>query len=87
MDEYSGKEQHQKLMQELRGRYGNCGIIGNFFSLQEFREGTRKIWRRKLSRRRRDGDVTWAEFLRLEKRYSLPRDRVVHGLRSSVAKS
>ncbi len=42
---------------------------------------------RMLSRRRRDGDVTWAEFLRLEKRYSLPRARVVHGLLSGVAKS
>jgi len=81
------KEQHQKLMQKLRGHYGYYGIIGNFNSLQEFREGARRIWRRKLSRRRRDGDVTWAEFLRLEKRYSLPRARVVHGLRSSAAKS
>ncbi len=81
------KEQHQKLLQKLRGHYGYYGIIGNFFSLQEFREGARGIWRRKLSRRRRDGDVTWTEFLRLEKRYSLPRARVVHGLRSGVAKS
>jgi group II intron reverse transcriptase/maturase len=81
------KEQHQKLMQKLRGHYGYYGIIGNYFSLLEFREGARKIWRRKLSRRRRDGDVTWAQFLRLEKRYRLPRARVVHGLRSSVAKS
>ena len=32
-------------------------------------------------------DVTWPEFLRLEKRYSLPRARVVHGLLSGVAKS
>ena len=48
------------------------GIIGNFFSLQAFREGVRGIWRRRLSRRRRDGDVTSAEFLRLEQRYSLP---------------
>jgi hypothetical protein len=31
--------------------------------------------------------VTRAEFLRLEKRYSLPLARVVHSLRSSVAKS
>ena len=81
------KEQHQKLVQKLRGHYGYYGIIGNFFSLQEFREGARRIWRRKLSRRRRDGDVTWAQFLRLEKRYSLPRARVVHGLQSRVAKS
>jgi RNA-directed DNA polymerase len=78
---------HSQLVQKLRGHYGYYGIIGNFYSLLEFREGARKIWRRKLSRRRRDGDVPWTEFLRLEKRYSLPRARVVHGLRSSVAKS
>lgn len=81
------KEQHQKLVQKLRGHYGYYGIIGNFYSLQEFREGARKIWRRKLSRRRRDGDVTWAQFLRLEKYYRLPRARVVHGMQSRVAKS
>jgi RNA-directed DNA polymerase len=81
------KEQHQKLVQKLRGHYGYYGIIGNFASLLEFREETRRIWRHILSRRRRDGDVTWTEFLRLEKRYGLPRARVVHGLHSSVAKS
>jgi RNA-directed DNA polymerase len=81
------KEQHQKLTAKLRGHYGYYGIIGNFYSLQKFREGVRGIWRRRLSRRRRDGIMTWAEFLRLEKRYGLPRARVVHGLRSGVAKS
>jgi RNA-directed DNA polymerase len=81
------KGQHQKLTEKPRGRYGYYRIIGNFFSLQEFREGTRRIWRRKLSRRRRDGDVMWTKFLRLEKRYSLPRARVVHSLRSGVANS
>jgi len=81
------REQHQKLTQKLRGHYGYYGIIGNYTSLQEFREEVRWIWRRRLSRRRRDGDVTWTEFYRLEKCYSLPRARVVHGLRSSVAKS
>jgi RNA-directed DNA polymerase len=81
------REQHQKLTQKLRGHYGYYGIIGNFYSLLEFRETARGIWRRWLSRRRRDGEVTWAEFSRLEKRYSLPRARVIHGLRSGVAKS
>jgi group II intron reverse transcriptase/maturase len=81
------KEQHQKLSQKLRGHYGYYGITGNFSSLKDFREEVRKIWKRWLSRRRRDGDMTWSEFLRLEKRYGLPRARVVHGLRSSVAKS
>ncbi len=79
------KEQHQKLKQKLRGHYGYYGIIGNYSSLQEFREAARGIWRRRLSRRRRDGDVTWSEFLRLEQQYSLPRARVVHGLLSGVA--
>ena len=81
------KEQHQKLVQKMRGHFGYYGITGNYFSLAEFREEVRRIWRRKLSRRRRDGDVPWDQFSRLEKRYSLPRARVVHGLRSSVAKS
>ena len=31
------KEQHQKLTQKLRGHYGYYGIIGNFYSLLEFR--------------------------------------------------
>ncbi len=48
------KEQHQKLIQKLRGHYGYYGIIGNFYSLREYWEEVRKIWRRKLSRRRRD---------------------------------
>jgi RNA-directed DNA polymerase len=81
------KEQHQKLTQKLRGHFGYYGIIGNFYSLLEFRETARGIWRRHLSRRRRDGEMTWTEFLRLEERYSLPRARVVHGLRSRVATS
>ncbi len=81
------REQHRKLTQKLRGHYGYYGIIGNYFSLQEFREGTRMIWRQRLSRRHRDGDVTWSEFLRLEQSYNLPRARVVHGLLSGVAKS
>ena len=76
------KEQHQKLTQKLRGHYGYYGVIGNFASLQKDREVVRGIWRRRLSRRRRDGDVTWSEFLRLEKRYSLPPEPVVHGLLS-----
>ena len=81
------REQHQKLREKLHGHYGYYGIIGNYSSLQKFREGARRIWRRKLSRRRRGRSMTWPRFLRLEKRYSLPRARVVHGLMSGVAKS
>ncbi len=81
------KEQHQKLTQKLRGHYGYYGIIGNFASLQSFRDAARRIWRRKLSRRRRGSPMTWAKLLRVEKQYSFPRARVVHGLVGRVAKS
>jgi hypothetical protein len=81
------EEQHQKLTQKLQGHYGYYGITGNFSSLHSFREGARRVWRRKLSRRRRDGDMAWDPFTRLEKRYPLPPARVVHGLRSRVANS
>jgi group II intron reverse transcriptase/maturase len=78
-------EQHQTLKQKLQGHYGYYGIIGNFPSLLEFREGIRKIWKYWLSRRRRGGPMTWPEFLRLERRYALPKARVVHSLLSRAA--
>jgi RNA-directed DNA polymerase len=80
-------EQHQKLTQKLQGHYGYYGIIGNFASLQNFLGGARKIWKRWLSRRNRDGPLSWPDFERLEKRYGLPKARVVHGLLSRAAKS
>jgi RNA-directed DNA polymerase len=81
------KDQHQKLTQNLRGHFVYCGMIGNLYSLLEFGESVRGIWRRNLSRLRRDGDVSWAEFSRMERRYNLPQARVVHGLRARVSRS
>jgi hypothetical protein len=69
------------------GHYAYYGITGNFPSLQEFLEEARKIWRHWLSRRHRDGEIPWSDFLRLEQRYGLPRPRVVHSLLRSAAKS
>jgi RNA-directed DNA polymerase len=79
--------QHQTLKQKLQGHYAYYGITGNFFSLQEFLEGARGIWKRWLSRRRRAGPMTWKDFLILERRYGLPEARIVHGLVSSAAES
>jgi RNA-directed DNA polymerase len=81
------RDQHQTLSQKLRGHYAYYGIIGNFANLQAFLAGARKVWRQWLSRRRRDGHLSWPDFLRLEKRYGLPRVRMVHGLLSGAAKS
>ena len=79
------EEQRRKLDQKLRGHYGYFGIIGNYAGLQHVLEGTRRIWRRWLSRRRRGGPLSWEDFVRLESRHRLPRPRVVHGLKSRVA--
>ena len=77
--------QHQTLRQKLQGHFGYFGIAGNYFSLLEFREETRRIWKRWLSRRRRNGFMSWTEYFRLEHRYPLPRARVVHSLLDRVA--
>jgi hypothetical protein len=78
--------QHQKLSEKLRGHYAYYGIIGNFACLSAFL-GTRRIWKRWLSRRGRSGPLTWPEFVRLEQSYELPRARVVHSLARRVASS
>ena len=75
-------EQHQNLTQKLRGHNEHYGTVGNFSSLQAFLDGARGTSRCRLSRRRRDGAVTWPEFHRLEKRSSLPQARVVDGVRT-----
>src|SRR5262249_5280041 len=51
-------EQHRTSTQKLRGHDGYYGITGSFFSLQEFLEGARKIWKRWLSRGRRASTMT-----------------------------
>ena len=65
--------QHQTLKQKLQGHYGYYGITGHFYSLQEYLEETRKIWKRWLSRRSRAGTMPWKEFLHLQKLYGLPK--------------
>ncbi|HWT82606.1 MAG TPA: reverse transcriptase domain-containing protein, partial [Candidatus Methylomirabilis sp.] len=77
--------QHQTLKQKLQGHYGYYGIIGNFASLQNFLWEARRTWKRWLSRRRRGKPLSWPAFVRLERRYCLPRARVVHGLPSRAA--
>jgi group II intron reverse transcriptase/maturase len=77
--------QHQTLKQKLQGHYAYFGITGNYFSLQEFREAARQIWKQWLSRRRRDGFMSWTDFSRLEQRYAFPRARVVHSLLGGAA--
>ena len=64
--------QHQTLNTSSQGHYAYYGITGNFPSLQEFLEEARTIWRHWLWRGRRDGEIPWSDFLRLEPSLRLP---------------
>jgi RNA-directed DNA polymerase len=77
--------QYQTLKQKMQGHYAYFGITGNFYNLGKFHEAARRTWRRWLSRRSRGRSMPWTDFARLEKRYGLPRPRVVHSLFSHAA--
>jgi RNA-directed DNA polymerase len=73
-------EQHQTLVQKLRGHFAYFGITGNGSALWQFREAVQRIWWKWLSRRRRRGVLSWSVFERLLKRYGLPAAAVVHSV-------
>jgi group II intron reverse transcriptase/maturase len=70
-------DQHRSLRQKLKGHYAYYGITGNANRLSAFLRGARRAWKYWLSRRDRDGSMTWTEYQRLERRYRLPPVRIV----------
>ena len=80
-------EQHRTLAQKLRGHFAYYGITGNGMSLQGFRSGVARIWRKWLARRRRRGFLSWMAFLRLLQRYPLPPAVVVHSVYRRVGEA
>jgi Group II intron, maturase-specific domain len=73
-------EQHQMLVQKLRGHCAYYGITGNSTALQRFRGAVVRIWRKWLARRRRRGFLSWTAFGRLLQRFALPAARAVHSV-------
>ena len=73
-------EQHTTLIQKLLGHYAYYGITGNGLSLQWFRDGVIRNWKKWLARRRRRGFLSWATMTRLLQRYVLPPVRIVHSV-------
>jgi RNA-directed DNA polymerase len=71
-------DQHRQLSQKLKGHFAYFGISGNYKRLDDLRKETKRIWREWLSRRSRNGQVTWDAFSRLEKIFPLPRPKIVH---------
>jgi RNA-directed DNA polymerase len=70
--------QQIQLLSKLRGHGGYYGITGNSKSLSSVHHWVLRIWRKWLSRRTRDSNLTWERFNLLLKRYPLPSLRVCH---------
>lgn len=73
-------EQHQHLVQALRGHYGYFGITGNSSALARFLYEVRRVWRKWLDRRSGRSTMPWDRFERLVAHYPLPPARVVHSV-------
>jgi RNA-directed DNA polymerase len=80
-------EQHRTLSQKLVGHFAYYGITGNSVALSLFRRVAIQIWRRWLSRRRRDGRIPWDEFKRFLERYPLPPPIAIHSVCRRVART
>lgn len=72
-------EQYQTLGKVLKGHYAYFGITGNVWSLASFYLRVGHTWRYWLNRRS-NASMGWERFGRLEKRYPLPRPRIVHAI-------
>jgi RNA-directed DNA polymerase len=73
--------QHRTLCRKLRGHDAYYGITGNNRSLELFRHGVNRAWKRWLCRRSRGAQKkNWAWFERVTARYPLPYPRIVHSI-------
>lgn len=70
--------QHKMLVWKLRGHCAYYGIMGNASSLTTFCFHTVHIWQKWLNRRSQKKSMPWWRFLRLLKRYPLPRMTAIH---------
>lgn len=72
------RQQHAELCQKLRGHDAYYGITPNFVALASLRHWVERIWRKWLSRRSRDGRLSWEKMRKLLRAFPLPRPRIVH---------
>jgi group II intron reverse transcriptase/maturase len=72
--------QHHTLSQKLTGHFAYYGITGNSVALSRFRWCAARLWRHSLSRRRRDGLLSWDHFRRFLERFPLPPPTPIHSV-------
>ena len=53
------------------------GVTGNVRSIQRLVFHAKRAWRKWLSRRSQRGYITWDRFIEIEKRFPLPRPRIM----------
>jgi RNA-directed DNA polymerase len=70
--------QQRRLASRLLGYYNYFGITCNHLALTQLYRCVRLAWQYWLSRRSQRGQVHWLDFERIEKRFPLPRPRIVH---------
>jgi hypothetical protein len=70
--------QHWTLCQKVRGHDAYYGLTGNNRSLELFRHGVNRAWKKWLCRRSRAQPKAWAWFSRVLAAYPLPYPRIVH---------
>jgi group II intron reverse transcriptase/maturase len=73
-------EQWKTLTRKIIGHNGYYGITGNWEALAKFHYACRRAWQKWLNRRSSRNHMPWNRFEELEKRYPLPRPRVVHSV-------
>ena len=72
------REQQEQINLKLNGHYAYYGITGNSRSLRELHYQVRRLWRKWLGRRNRDGPMNWTAFSQLLVNYPLVPPRIVH---------
>lgn len=72
----SVREQYAKLKSKLWGLYGYYGIRGNYRALWMIYQHVRRVWRKWLGRRTRDGYISWEKFRRFLSVWTLPMPKI-----------
>jgi group II intron reverse transcriptase/maturase len=72
------KEQFKWLTAVLRGHVNYYGVPGNYRSLANFRHHVRDEWHRSLQRRSQRARWSREQQARFERRFTLPKPRIVH---------
>jgi hypothetical protein len=64
------------LASKYRGYWNYYGVIGNFKSLGQFYELTKRVLFKWLNGRSQRGSFNWAEFIKLLNHYQIPKPKI-----------